>query len=270
MAETVVITGASSGIGMELARLFARDGSRLVLAARSVTALEKLAVELRSLYGIECLSFGVDLAEITGPRDLVRFCSTRGIEVDVLVNNAGFGAWGPFVSLDPDRQLAMIEVNVAALTHLTRLLLPGMLQRGRGRILNVASTAAFQPGPLMSVYYASKAFVLSFSEALAEEVRGTGVTVTTLCPGPTATGFGMAAGFPGVRFFGLFDSGPVKPVALAGYRAMRRGKRVVIPGFLNQVGALLTRFVPRPLIARIVKSLQGPARSSGGGASPVE
>jgi uncharacterized protein len=261
MTETAVITGASSGIGADLARLFARDGSRLLLAARSVTALEKLAVELRSLYGVECLSFGVDLAEATGPRDLVRFCAARGLEVDVLVNNAGFGAWGELVSIDPDRQLAMIEVNVAALTHLTRLLLPGMLERGRGRILNVASTAAFQPGPLMAVYYATKAYVLSFSEALAEELRGTGVTVTTLCPGPTATGFGNAAGFGGSRFFNLIHPVPSRPVALAGYRAMRKGKRVVITGFTNRLGAFLTRFLPRPLLARIVKALQGPVRT---------
>jgi hypothetical protein len=164
------------------------------------------------------------------------------------------------VDLDPDRQLAMIEVNVAALTHLTRLLLPGMLQRGHGRILNVASTAAFQPGPLMSVYYATKAYVLSFSEALAEELAGSGVTVTTLCPGPTATGFGQAAGFAGSRFFDVLHPVPVGPVAIAGYRAMRKGTRVVIPGFTNKLGAFLTRFVSRPLLAKIVKVMQGPAR----------
>jgi uncharacterized protein len=257
MTETVVITGASSGIGAELARVAAREGCRLVLAARSVAALDKLAVELKAMYGVECHVFGVDLAEVTGPRDLVRFCTERGLEPDVLVNNAGFGGWGAFASLDPDRELAMIDVNVAALTHLCRLLLPGMLERRRGRILNVASTAAFQPGPFMAVYYATKSYVLSFSEALAEELRGTGVTVTALCPGPTSTGFGRAAGFPGTNLFKLLRPAEAAPVAAAGWRAMRRGTRIVIPGFTNALGAFLPRLMPRGIVTRVVMRAQG-------------
>ena len=188
-AETVLITGASSGIGRELARLYASDGAGLVLIARSEDKLRQLADELCANYGAGAQVVPTDLSRPASPREIVEALAQRHIDVDVLVNNAGFGARGSVAEIGVERQLEMIEVNVAALTQLTALLLPGMLERRRGAILNVASTAAFQPGPNWAVYCATKAYVLSFTEALAEEVRGSGVRVSCLAPGPTDTGF---------------------------------------------------------------------------------
>jgi short-subunit dehydrogenase len=176
--------------------------------------------------------------------------------VDVLVNNAGFGLNGRFAETDLDRELAMIQVNIAALTHLTKLFLKPMVERGRGRILNVASTAAFQPGPLMAVYYASKAYVLSFSEAIAEELGGTGVTVTALCPGPTATGFAEAAEMTNSRLFKLKKPMTSMDVAKAGYRAMQRGKRIVVTGAMNKLLAQSVRISPRALVTKVTRTLQ--------------
>ena len=193
-AETVLVTGASSGIGLELARCFAADGCRLILVARKGIALETLAAELRKAHKIQAQVFTADLAQPDTPNRLLGELQSAGIKVDVLVNNAGFGAQGKFAELPLERQLDMVQVNITAVAHLTRLLLPGMIERRRGGLLNVASTAAFQPGPGMAVYYATKAFLLSFTEALAEELAGTGVTATALCPGPTTTNFGTAAG----------------------------------------------------------------------------
>ena len=191
--ETVLITGASSGIGRELARQFAGDGADLVLIARSEDRLRDLAGELTAEYGVTVEVVPADLSQPGSPDQIVQTLAQQQTDVDVLVNNAGFGARGPVAGLGVQRQLEMIEVNVAALTRLTALLLPGMLERRRGDILNVASTAAFQPGPNSAVYYATKAYVLSFTEALAEEVRGSGVRVSCLAPGPTDTGFAVQA-----------------------------------------------------------------------------
>jgi len=191
--ETVLITGASSGIGLELARLFAADGSDLVLVARRRERLEELSHELEQSQGIAAEVLVEDLASAAAPQAIFDRLQSEGRTIDVLVNNAGFGAVGPVVEIGLGRQLEMLQVNVVALAHLTMLFLPGMLQRGRGGVLNVGSTAAFQPGPYMAMYYASKAFVLSFSEALAEELRGTPVRVCCLCPGPTRTEFAAAA-----------------------------------------------------------------------------
>jgi len=253
--ETALITGASSGIGEELARLFARDRSHLVLVARSQEKLERLAAELRKEHGIEAEVFPKDLADAAAPQAIFDGLAAKGILVDVLVNNAGFGAAGPVADLPVQKQIEMIQVNVTALTYLTRLFLPGMLQRGSGGILNVGSTAGFQPGPYMAVYYATKAYVLSFTEALAEELAGTAIKVTCLAPGPTATGFAALANMENALLFklGTMDA---KPVAAIGYRGFRRGKVIVVPGFKNRLGAFAVRLGPRSTVRKLVKRLQ--------------
>ena len=252
--ETVLVTGASSGIGLELARCFAADGCRLVLVARKGDALEALATELRKAHKIQAQVFTADLAHPESPVRLLAHLQSAGLKVDVLVNNAGFGAQGRFVDLPLARQLEMLQVNITSLTHLTRLLLPGMLERGHGGILNIASTAAFQPGPGMAVYYASKAYVLSFTEALAEELAGTGVTVTAACPGPTATNFGAAAH---MNTLGLVKKISMSSAAVAriSHRAYRRGQVVAITGWRNQLPALLVRFVPRAAVRKVTRRL---------------
>ncbi|MGA2061557.1 MAG: SDR family oxidoreductase [Thermoguttaceae bacterium] len=253
--ETVLITGASSGIGLALAKLFAADKSDLVLVARNQAALENLAEELRRDHGGDVLVEPNDLADAAAPQAIFDHLTAKGITVDVVVNNAGFGSLGAFTNLPAQRQLDMIQVNVAALTHLSRLFLPGMIERGRGGILNVGSTAGFQPGPNMAVYYAAKAYVLSFTEALAEELAGTKIKVTCLAPGPTATGFAALARMENALLFrlGAMDA---KSVASVGYRGFRRGKVLVIPGFRNKLGTFAVRLGPRLLVRKIVKRLQ--------------
>jgi short-subunit dehydrogenase len=253
-AETVLITGSSSGIGLELARLFAADKSNLILVARSQDRLEALAEELRESHGVGIVVLPHDLADPAAPQAICD--ATKGSVVDVVVNNAGFGAVGAVVDLPLQRQLDMLQVNITALTHLTRLFLPGMIERKRGGVLNVGSTAGFQPGPGMAVYYATKANVLSFTEALAEEVAGTGVKVTCLAPGPTATGFGVDSGMERSLLFrlGAMDAATV---ARRGYRGFRRGKVIVVPGLKNKLGAFAVRFAPRSFVRKLVKRLQG-------------
>jgi short-subunit dehydrogenase len=253
--ETVLITGASSGIGRELARLFAADGASLILAARSETKLHELADELAEVHGVHVQVIPADLSHPGSPMQIVEALADRQLAVDVLVNNAGFGGHGSVAALGVVRQLEIIEVNVAALTRLTALLLPGMLERGSGAILNVASTAAFAPGPNQAVYCATKAYVLSFTEALAEEVRGSGVRVSCLAPGATDTGFAAQAGMGGTRLFraGVMDA---KRVAQAGYRGLLRDKTLVIPGLQNKVIAVGARLSPRVLATRVAGYLQ--------------
>jgi short-subunit dehydrogenase len=248
--ETVLITGASSGIGRELARLFAGDGADLVLIARSEGRLRELADELAATYGVKTQVVPADLSLPASPGEIAEALTQRHIQVDVLVNNAGFGAHGSIAGIGVERQLEMIEVNVAALTRLTALLLPGMLERRRGAILNVASTAAFQPGPYQAVYCATKAYVLSFTEALAQEVRGSGIQVSCLAPGATDTGFAAQADSLGTWLFrhGVMDAGRV---ARAGHNGMRRGRTLVIPGLRNRVLAFSVRLAPRALAARV-------------------
>jgi len=251
-----LITGASAGIGKELARQFAAGGHDLILTARRQVELEKLANELASAHGVTVIVISVDLAESMAPQKLFDEVLARGLQVDVLVNNAGFGIYGPFVESDPARLTALVQVNITALTQLMRLFAPDMVVRGKGKILNVASTAAFQPGPLMAEYYASKAYVLSLSEAVAYELRNTRVTVTCLCPGPTATEFGQAAAMDGSK---LFDGPKVMTaaaVAEVGYRGTMKGKRVVIAGFGNWLGTVFGRFVPRVVLLRLVERVQ--------------
>ena len=251
----MLITGASSGIGRELARLFAGDGADLVLVARSEDRLRELAGELAAECGVTVEVVPADLSRPGSPDQIVATLAQRHIDVDVLVNNAGFGARGPVAGIGVARQLEMVQVNVAALTRLTALLLPGMLERRRGGILNVASTAAFQPGPNSAVYYATKAYVLSFTEALAEEVRGSGVRVSCLAPGATDTGFAAQAGAAGSRLFrrGVMDAGRV---ARAGHDGLRRGKTLVIPGLRNRALAFGVRLSPRVLATKISGYMQ--------------
>jgi hypothetical protein len=256
-APAALVTGASGGIGREFAAVLAADGHDLVLVARGEDALRRLADDLSGRYGSAVTVVVTDLSDRASTAEVRDALDERGIEVDVLVNNAGFATYGEFVDLDLDRETDELEVNVVALTRLTKLFLPGMVDRGAGGVINVASTAAFQPGPGMAVYYASKAYVLSLSEALAEECRGTGVTVTALCPGPTETGFQSRAEMEESR---LLDAGlaDARAVAEAGYRGFRAGRAVVVPGAANRLGTLLPRVLPRAAVRRLVNYVQRP------------
>jgi len=253
--KTALVTGASSGIGYELAKVFAKEGNDVVLVARTKDALEELAGELRKAHSVDAWSIPVDLSDPAASGMIRDALEKRSLVVDYLVNNAGIGARGRFSDLDLNLQLDMVQVNMTALTHLTRLLLPGMLGRKAGRILNVASTAAFVSGPLMAVYYASKAYVLSLSVALANELKGTGVTVTALCPGPTRTGFVKRAGTQDTRLFKQDGVMEASEVALAGYRGMMEGKEVVVPGLRNKLLAAGVRLVPRGMAAQAARRL---------------
>jgi hypothetical protein len=253
---TALVTGASGGIGLELARLFAKGGHDLILTARNEAKLRELAQYLGGMYHGRVEVIPADLTDPDVPEAIMGEAAARGLQVDVLVNNAGFGFRGPFSEMELQQVLDMVQVNVIALTQLTRLALPAMLSRKSGRILNLASTAAFAPGPLMAVYYATKAYVLSFSEALANEVRGSGVTVTALCPGPTKTGFADAARMGGSNLFegpGVMD--PV-PVAEAGYRGLMRGAAVVVPGLQNKALIQSIRISPRFMVTAITRWFQ--------------
>jgi uncharacterized protein len=253
--DTVLITGASSGIGRELARLFAGDGSDLVLVARSEDRLREVTAGLTAEYGVRAQVLAADLSRPGSAGEIAETLARQGLQVDVLVNNAGFGGHGQVAAIGVDRQLEMIGVNVAALTRLTALFLPGMLERRRGAVLNVASTAAFQPGPNQAVYCATKAYVLSFTEALAEEVRGSGVRVSCLAPGPTNTEFAAQAGMAGTRVFKLGVMG-AGPVARAGHDGLRQGRTLIIPGLHNRVVAFGVRLSPRGLVTRLAGYLQ--------------
>lgn len=256
---TALITGASSGLGKELAKLYAQDGHDVVLVARSEDKLKALAEELQSAHGITATVIAADLSRATAPAELVKALERRSLVVDVLVNNAGYGLYGEFTKTDLTKELEMIQLNVTSLTELTKRLLPGMVARGRGQVLNVASTAAFQPGPLMAVYYATKAFVLYLSEALASELEGTGVTVTAFCPGPTESGFQAEAQLGGSKLVAGKKLPDARTVATLGYRAAKKGKRVYIPGALNYAMANSIRFLPRNAATAIVKMVQAPS-----------
>ena len=259
---TALVTGASGGIGAELARLFARDGWNLVLVARSREGLEKVGRELADSFGAGYHVVPADLADPAAPHTVYHAVQALGIHVDALVNNAGFGVRGAFVDTGREaptelgRELEMLQVNVVALTHLSKLFLPAMVQRGRGYVLNVASTAAFQPGPLMAVYYASKAYVLSFSEALSVELAGTGVTATALCPGATRTEFQAVANMENSRLFRAGHVMTAARVAELGYDAMLAGRSSVVTGAVNRMMAAGARFIPRRTAARLAKMAQ--------------
>lgn len=251
MRPVTLITGASAGLGAEFARQCAARGDSLVLVARRRDRLEALAAEI----GGKVHVVAADLAEARAAERLLGQVAELGATAETLINNAGFGLVGRFAALPRERQREMIDLNVRTLTELAHLVLPPMLDRGRGFILNVASTAAFQPGPYFGVYFATKAYVLSFSEALHQELKESGVHVTALCPGPTATEFGGVAGFRSARF-DRFAAAP-EPVVRAGLAGLARNKAVVVPGALNKATAQSARFLPRAAIRRIVARLKG-------------
>jgi len=257
MSETVLITGASSGIGLELAKCFATDGSRLVLVARNTQAMESLAGDLEQSHKTETIVLTADLAQPETPERIFNELQGRGILVDVLVNNAGFGAWGKFAELSLERQVEMLQVNITALTQFTGLFLPGMLQRQRGGVLNVASVAGFLPGPGMAIYYATKACVVSFTEALSRELAGTNVTITALCPGPTFTNFGDVARFPKERRKIRLATMSAEAVARYGHRAFRARKVLAVPGLQNRLIILFSRFLPRFLVRKMAGKANG-------------
>jgi short-subunit dehydrogenase len=251
--ETVLVTGASSGIGLELARCFAADKSDLILVARSTVALEKLASELREEFSVQVHVLTADLSKPESSQQIFDELKGRGLAVDVLVNNAGYGLHGEFQNLPLRRQTDMIQVNVAALVELTGLFLPAMIQRKRGGILNVGSVAGYFPGPRMAVYFATKGFVRSFSDGLIEDLRGTGVTVTNLAPGPTATNFSAVARGHYKRSIKSPIMMSATTVAQSGYQGFRRGKAVVIPGASNwMLSHVVAKFLPRALIRRFI------------------
>lgn len=253
---TALITGASSGIGRELAKLFAKDDYDLVIVARGREALEKVREQIQEHHKVNIKIIDKDLSRTDNIQELYEILVRDKVEIDVLVNNAGFGDLGPFYKEQWGRQLGMIEVNVVAVVFLTHLFLPGMVQRGNGKILNLASTAAFQPGPMMAIYYATKAFVLHFSEAISNELKGTGVTVTALCPGATATHFQSVAGIHNTRVIRNKVLPTPAEVALFGYKAMKKGKRVAIYGWYNKVLVFGIRLLPRWLVLRITRYIQ--------------
>lgn len=247
--QTALITGASAGIGLELARVFAREGYRLVLAARNQKRLEEIARELQPA---ESQVIAIDLSLPDAPEEVQR----RVPKVDVLVNNAGFGVFGKFAEKSLVEELNMMQLNMTALVSLTGLYLPAMISARSGKIMNVASTAAFQPGPLMAIYYATKAFVLSFSEAIANELEGTGVTVSTLCPGPTTSDFQERAQMQNSGLVKRRKMMDAKTVAEIGYRGLMAGKTIVIPGLGNKLMAQSIRFSPRSMVTKVVRRMQ--------------
>lgn len=250
-----LITGASGGIGYDLALLAAADGRNMILTARSAGKLEHLAGLIRKGSKSEVILIPVDLSEETGVNKLISEINEKNLLIDTLVNNAGFGDFGDFGKAELTKSMDMIRLNISALTQLTHFALQSMLKAGRGRILNVASTAAFMPGPGMAVYYASKAYVLSFSEAITREVKGSGVTVTTLCPGPTDTGFAVSAGLGKSLLHHFLPAATSMQVAKAGYKAMKKGKAIEIPGFMNKFSTLTPRFSPRSLVRNMIYSI---------------
>ncbi len=253
--KTALITGASSGIGLELAHLFARDGYRLVLVARNRGALRELGDDLQSRYSVTVRISPKDLAHPAAPTELYQELQEAGIVLDVLVNNAGFGGGGAFFDTEWNNEAEMMQVNMVALTHLTKLFLPQIRAR-EGKVLNVASVAAFVAGPFMAVYYASKAYVLHFTEALAEELRDTGVTVTCLCPGPVKTNFQKRAHVGDTKLATSPLLVDVREVARVGYEGMKQGKRLVIPGWKNRLMVEMLRLSPREMVTKVARKMQ--------------
>ena len=252
--STALITGASAGLGLEFARLFAADKHDVVLVARRRERLDTLAAELSTAHGVRAHVVAADLATAAGVDAVIAAVTQLGVEIDFLVNNAGFGSNGRFVSLNAAKELDQVQVNITTLVALTRAFLPGMVARKRGRILNLGSTAGFQPGPFMAVYYASKAFVNLFTEALAHELRGTGVTATVSCPGATQTEFAAVAGNAGSRLFKA-RTASAAVVARQAYRGMHRGRPMVVHGFRNKLMMQLLRVSPRAAVRAVAASM---------------
>jgi uncharacterized protein len=250
MTKIALVTGASAGLGVEFARQLSERGYRLVLAARRKERLEAVAKELGDARAVT-----IDLSKAGAAAKLMADLEAHGETVNLLVNNAGFGLIGRFAELDARRERQMIDLNIGTLADLCRAVAPGMIEQKSGGIINVASTAAFQPGPKMAVYFATKAFVLSLTEALHEELKPHGINVTCLCPGPTRTEFGDIAGFGGN---GLFDRVAMESpeVVKAGLRGLDRNKAVVVPGLVNKVTANSGRFAPRSVVRKIAGAIK--------------
>ena len=262
MAINTLITGATAGIGYELAKCFAADGHGVALVARSKDRLEKVAGELASTFGIDTKVFPADLSDPAAPQSLFDAVRSDGIEIEYLVNNAGFGTNGKFVETNLATELNMMQVNMNALVSLSKLFVAGMIARESGRILNLASTASFQPGPNMAIYCATKAFVLSFTEAFAVELAGTGVTVTALCPGGTETEFQARAEISDIPIVnsGFIPFMKAEEVAKQGYRGFMRGDTVTVTGLMNKLGAFSIRMTPRKLAAQLAgKMMERPS-----------
>lgn len=253
--KTVLITGASAGIGFELAKIFAENNFNLVLVARREDRLK----EIQKQWGAErCVTIAKDLSDFKAPSELYQLLKQKNISIDILINNAGVGDYGLFHELKLEKQLQMIDLNIRALTELTYLFGKEMVEKKSGKILNIASTAAFQPGPLMSVYYASKHFVLAFSEGLYNEWFDYGVTVTTLCPGPTQSEFQQQAKMQKSKLVSTIKLPSAKEVAQLGFHATMNGQRLAVHGFLNKVMVFSVRFTPRNLILKVVRAIQDP------------
>lgn len=255
--QTVLITGASSGIGLDFAHIFAKEKYDLILVARSGDKLEHLSDELTAKYGIDCCVIAHDLAKIGAAKEIFNKVKILRKKVNILINNAGFGTLGHFNEISLLTQSEMIQVNITALTELTHVFLNEMLALGGGKILNVASTAAFQPGPFMAVYYATKSYVLSFSEALANELKGKGVHVSVLCPGPTLTGFQSTAKIDdSSKIFNSKIAADAQSVAQAGFDGLMNGDTLIIPGVVNKIGVCSAKLLPRTIVTNITRWLQ--------------
>jgi short-subunit dehydrogenase len=258
MGKIALITGASSGIGYEFAKLFARDGYNLVLIARDEDKLSKISAELEEKYIISCNVIAADLSMPSAPDGIFKITEEEGLKIDALINNAGFATYGPFIDSNLTKEMEMLQVNIAAVTHLSYLYGNSMAKNGGGKILNVASSAAFQPGPLMAVYYASKAYVLHFSEALANELEDRKVTVSVLCPGPTKTNFQDRAEMQKSKLFKLSNVMDAAAVAQYGYNGLKKGNIVIIPGLMNKIVAWGIRLIPRNMVTKVARKIQEP------------
>lgn len=254
MTKTVLITGASQGLGYEFSKLFAKKKYSLVLVSRNGEELLKVKSELEKDFEVSVVTIAADLSLPYASEQLYEKIIAHHMDIDVLVNNAGFATHGKFVDISLSDEISEIELNITALTSLTKLFAKDMVRKGNGRILNIASTAAFQPGPLMAVYYATKAYVLSFSEALSQELTGTGVTVTVLCPGATRTGFAKRADVEHTLMFRKAADPAI--VAQQGYDGLMSGRRVVVSGFMNKLGSLMVNVIPRSILLPIIMKMQ--------------
>lgn len=254
MTKTALVTGAASGLGYELATLLAKDAYKLILVDIDAESLTKVKLELEQKFTVEVVTLVKDLGIKNVAEDIMH--DINDAPIDVLINNAGFGLFGSFIETDWERESEMLHVHILTTTHLTKLVLEGMIKRGAGKILNVSSLAAFQPGPLMAIYYASKGYMLSFSEAIANELKGTGVTVTALCPGPTKTAFQKTVSEDCSENKITFNMASAEAVAAYGYRAMLKGKSYAIPGRFNKFLAIIPRLVTRSAAAAIVRKIQ--------------
>lgn len=257
MSSWALVTGASTGLGKEFCEFFAKDRINLIIIARSKEKLNEFANSLKDKFKIQVEVCAYDLSLQANVEEVIKFLTTKNIQIDYLVNNAGMGVYGNFAETSWQQEHQMMELNMVTLTHLMKRIIPLMVKNRKGKILNVASTAAFQPGPLMSVYFASKAFVLSLSEALNEELKNTGVTITTLCPGPTETEFFKSAKMDSLKFADTKSKLMMtsKEVAEIGYKSLMSSERVIVAGILNKITAFSTRFLPRPLLAKIAQQL---------------